>query len=43
VEVAALMNGKLMLSLLRSNPYEEHLVTELPIRDVTGIDASEME
>jgi hypothetical protein len=40
VEVAALMNGKLMLSLLRSNPHKEHLVTELPIRGVTGIDAS---
>jgi hypothetical protein len=38
------MNGKLKLSLLRSNPHEEHLVTELPIRGVTGIDAEyEME
>jgi hypothetical protein len=35
------MNGKLMLSLLRSNPHKEHyLVTELQIRGVTGIDAS---
>jgi hypothetical protein len=40
VDVAALMNGKLMLSLLRSNPHKEHLVTELQIRGVTGIDAS---
>jgi hypothetical protein len=39
VDVSALMNGKLMLSLLRSNPHKEHLVTELPIRGVTGIDA----
>jgi hypothetical protein len=40
VDVAALVNGKLMLSLLRSNPHKEHLVTELQIRGVTGIDAS---
>jgi hypothetical protein len=40
VEVAALVNGKLMLSLLRSCPHKEHLVTELQIRGVTGIDAS---
>jgi hypothetical protein len=29
-----------MRSLLRSNPHKEHLVTELQIRVVTGIDAS---
>jgi hypothetical protein len=34
------MNGKLMLSLPRSNPHKEHLVRELQIRGVTGIDAS---
>jgi hypothetical protein len=40
VDVADLMNRKLMLSLLRSNPHKERLVTELQIRGVTGIDAS---
>ena len=38
VDVTALMDGKVMLSLLRSEPHKKYLVEELKIRGVTGID-----
>jgi hypothetical protein len=40
VDVTALMEGKLMLHHLRSQPHKEHLVEELTIRGVAGVNTS---